>query len=52
MLCRLTIFTDVSGNLTSCLAVQGHLDCLDCQNGVIKYYAKSSFNFYFILQKM
>lgn len=49
MLCRLMIFTVVSGKLTSCLAVQGHLDC---ENGVSKYYAKSSFNFLFIFQKM
>jgi hypothetical protein len=51
MLCMLTIFTDVSEKLTSCFAVQGHLDCLDCQNGVSKY-AKSSFNFIFIFQKI
>jgi len=52
MLCRLTTFTDVSGELTSCFAVQGYLDCLDCGNGVSKYYANSSFNFLFIFQKM
>lgn len=52
MLCRLKIFTDVSGKLTACFAVQGHFDCMYCENDVSKYYTKSSFNSHVIFQKI